>query len=222
MTAGERARELVVKMLEFSRNAPREDLRPVNPAPLSDEVCRIMAASIPSSIQLRVDNALGAAIALMAPSDLHQLLVNLIVNARDALAGHGLITVSLLPVQRVQGVCSGCHSRIDASYLVLDVADDGEGIDPSVLPRIFDPFFTTKSAGKGTGLGLSVVHGIVHRGRGHIIVTSTPGAGTRFRLLFPPAFAPEAPALVEVTSSTPAPRGGGRRTARKFVFDGTV
>ncbi len=211
MTAGARARELVAKMLDFSRNAPREDLRPVNPAPLVDEVCRMMAAIIPSSIQLRVDNALGAAVALIDPSDLHQLLVNLIVNARDALAEHGLITVSLLPVQRVQGVCSGCHRRIDASYLVIEVSDDGEGIDPSVLPRIFDPFFTTKSAGKGTGMGLSVVHGIVHRGHGHLIVTSTPGVGTRFRLLFPPALAPEAPALVEVTSSTPAPRGGGRR-----------
>ncbi len=211
MTAGERARELVAKMLEFSRNAPREDLRPINPAPLIDEVCRMMAAIIPSSIQLRVDNALGAATALIDPSDLHQLLVNLIVNARDALVEHGLITVSLLPVQCVRGVCSGCHSRIDASYLVIDVTDDGEGIDPGVLSRIFDPFFTTKSAGKGTGMGLSVVHGIMHRGRGHIIVTSTPGVGTRFRLLFPPALGPAAPALVGVASSAPAPRGGGRR-----------
>ena len=218
MAAGERARELVVKMLEFSRNEPREDLHSVDPAPLIDEVLCMLATIIPSSIQLRVENkTAGGGAALLDPSDLHQLLVNLVLNARDALPGHGLILVSLLPLQRVQAVCSGCHSPVDASYLVIDVTDDGEGIAPSVLPQIFDPFFTTKSSGKGTGMGLSVVHGIMHRGSGHLVVTSTPGTGTRVRLLFPPALRAESPVFAEQTGRPPTLHGGGGR--RILVVD---
>ena len=211
VSAGERARELVTKMLEFSRNAPREDLQPVDPAPLVDEVARMMKAIIPSSISLAVHHATAPVSALLDPSDLHQLLVNLIVNARDALGPHGQIDIRLLSPHRVRGVCSGCHSAVNGHYLVIEVEDNGSGIEPEVLSRIFDPFFSTKSAGKGTGMGLSVVHGILHRGRGHVLVESRPGQGTRFRLLFPPA-----PVTVSETPTArlalaDAPRGQGQR-----------
>ena len=186
--AGERARELVSKMLAFSRNAPREDLHEVDPAPLLAEVARMMESIIPSSIELALVLPPAPVAALLDPSDLHQLLVNLIVNARDALGEqHGRVTVTLKAPHLVRGVCSACHVETDGHYLEIEVADSGTGIDPAILSRIFDPFFTTKAAGKGTGMGLSVVHGVMHRGRGHVLVESEPGRGTRFRLLFPPA-----------------------------------
>lgn len=212
LAAGERARELVAKMLEFSRNAPREDLQPVDPAPLVDEVARMMKAIIPSSINLSVQHAPARSFALLDPSDLHQLLVNLIVNARDALGPHGQIDIRLSSPHRVRGVCSGCHATVDGHYLVLEVEDNGSGIAPEVLSRIFDPFFSTKSAGKGTGMGLSVVHGILHRGRGHVLVESRAGQGTTFRMLFPPAPA-AASATPAASSHAPveAPRGQGQR-----------
>ena len=211
MSAGERARELVAKMLEFSRNAPREDLQPVDPAPLIDEVARMMKAIIPSSMKLVVHHAAAPIFALLDPSDLHQLLVNLIVNARDALGPHGQIDVRLLSPHRVRGVCSGCHGSVNGHYLVIEVEDNGSGIEPDVLSRIFDPFFSTKIAGKGTGMGLSVVHGILHRGRGHVLVESRPGQGTRFRLLFPPAPVSSSDTPAQKVALAEAPRGQGQR-----------
>jgi PAS domain S-box-containing protein len=211
MSAGERARDLVAKMLEFSRNAPREDLQPVDPAPLIQEVARMMQAIIPSSIKLVVHQAVGPTFALLDPSDLHQLLVNLIVNARDALGPHGQIDIRLLSPHRLRGVCSGCHSSINGHYLVIEVEDNGSGIEADVLSRIFDPFFSTKSAGKGTGMGLSVVHGILHRGRGHVLVESRPGQGTRFRLLFPPAPVSTSDTATRQIALAEVPRGHGQR-----------
>ena len=208
MAAGERARELVAKMLAFSRNAPREDLHEVDPAPLLQEVARMMESIIPSSIELVLELPPSPVAGLLDPSDLHQLLVNLIVNARDALGGrHGCVTVSLREPQHLRGVCSACHGVLDDRYLVVEVADNGGGIDPAIASRIFDPFFTTKAAGKGTGMGLSVVHGVMHRGRGHVLVDSRPGQGTRFRLLFPPALPA---ARTEPAPDQPAAAGAGQ------------
>ena len=211
MTAGERARELVAKMLDFSRNAPREDLSAIDPAPLLQEVSRMMGAIIPSNIALKVELPTARLAALIDPSDLHQTLVNLIVNARDALDGqHGEIVVALREPRRIQGVCSACHGSVDDDYLVIEVDDTGSGMAPAVLAHIFDPFFTTKRSGKGTGMGLSVVHGIVHRCRGHVLVDSSVETGTQVHLLFPPA-APPVPARIAGVDATAPPRGNGER-----------
>ena len=215
MAAAERARELVTKMLAFSRNAPREDLQEVDPAPLLAEVARMMESIIPSSIELSLELPAAPVAALLDPSDLHQLLVNLIVNARDALGEqHGRVGVSLKAPRHVRGVCSACHVEMDDLYVEIEVADSGAGIDPAILSRIFDPFFTTKAAGKGTGMGLSVVHGVMHRGRGHVLVESVPGQGARFRLFFPPAREVGQAEPAPASEATPPPgqeQGGGQR-----------
>jgi CheY-like chemotaxis protein len=122
---------------------------------------------------------------LADPSQIHQILMNLITNAADASEGHGTIRVEVdvatvaLPLVGVSGEVR------PGEYVCLVVADDGSGMDAATLDRIFDPFFTTKAPGKGTGLGLSVVHGIVKSHGGGLVVTSSPGAGSRFEIYLP-------------------------------------
>ena len=102
---------------------------------------------------------------------LHQILTNLIVNARDAMSGKGGgIEVSLKTMTTHGLVCSACSHNVEGQYIELRVTDSGTGIEESVIENIFDPFFTTKPAGEGTGLGLSTVSGMVHDAQGHIIV----------------------------------------------------
>ena len=114
--------------------------------------------------------------------DVHQLeqvVLNLVLNARDAIAGEGSITVQTSN-RRIR---AGNGSETD--YVVISIIDDGSGIDPEHLPRIFEPFFTTKPVGRGTGLGLSTVHGIVEQSGGSISVESEPGRGTTIHVLLP-------------------------------------
>jgi CheY-like chemotaxis protein len=124
----------------------------------------------------------------MDPVQVEQVLLNLAINARDAMDGQGRIGVSLRMVQQQEQVCASCRKPIRAARLAeLSVSDTGSGIAPEVAERMFEPFFSTKELGKGSGMGLSVVHGIVHEHGGHIVVTSAPGRGTQFRMLFEPA-----------------------------------
>jgi signal transduction histidine kinase len=121
-------------------------------------------------------------------TELHQILTNLIVNARDAMKQGGVITVSLKQVITHELICHACAQKLEGAFMELSVADNGTGIEDSVITHIFDPFFTTKAVGEGTGLGLSTVSGMVHEAKGHIFVeskTTAPTNGTVFRLLFP-------------------------------------
>lgn len=117
--------------------------------------------------------------------DLHQIMTNLLVNARDAMSANGgIIKVKLAQVKLLTYPCSACLKPVEGELIELSISDSGTGIDKAVIEKIFDPFFTTKSIGKGTGLGLSTVSGIVHHARGHILIDSVIGKGTTFRLLF--------------------------------------
>jgi two-component system cell cycle sensor histidine kinase/response regulator CckA len=121
--------------------------------------------------------------------DLHQILMNLAVNARDAMKKRGgIITISLEIVTDLTAHCVACAEKITGNFIELNVSDNGTGIEPKVISRMFDPFFTTKEQGEGTGLGLSTVSGMVHSSGGHILTDSNltePNQGTTFRLLFP-------------------------------------
>ena len=120
----------------------------------------------------------------MDPGQINQVVMNLAVNARDAIAGRGFIHFrsgrTVLSAQEASEL-----NRRTGPFVFLEVEDTGAGIRPEVLSRIFEPFFTTKGVGKGTGLGLSVVHGIVESHAGHIQCRSEIGAGTCFRVLLP-------------------------------------
>lgn len=119
------------------------------------------------------------------PAQIQQILINLVVNARDAMPQGGKISIETADVVLDEEFASRYFAVTPGYYIMLSVGDNGEGIDPDILPHIFEPFFTTKKAGKGTGLGLSTTYGIVKQSGGHITVASVRGRGTTFRIYFP-------------------------------------
>lgn len=178
-----RASELVKQMLAFSRGDSGQ-LQALLPAPIIKEAVNLLRATLPASIQINLNLAAGDSRITSDPTQLHQLIMNLVINARDALSGQGRIEIGLVRSQP-HSTCNSCHEHISGKFIEIYVQDDGPGVAAENLDRIFDPFFSTKAVGKGTGLGLSIVHGIMHASAGHILVESHPGAGTRMRLLFP-------------------------------------
>jgi len=122
---------------------------------------------------------------LIDPGQVDQILVNLVVNSRDAMPDGGILTLETRSSDRGRHRCQTCDVEISGDYVVLEVSDTGEGIDVEAAQKIFEPFFTTKELGKGTGLGLSTIHGIVHQNNGHISVSSQPGAGASFLIYLP-------------------------------------
>jgi len=183
-SAGERARDLVAKMLSFARGASLEP-RILDPRPLLRDSLKMLAPTIPSSIAVQLELDEFVAHIRVDPTGLYQMIANLVINARDAMDGKGTIHVGLHQAGAHDAVCSACGENQLGTYIAISVTDTGTGMSPEILARIFDPFFTTKEVGKGTGLGLSVIHGIMHEIDGHILVDSKPGRGTTFRLLFP-------------------------------------
>lgn len=185
--AGERARDLVARMLTFSRTQPGQAPQPLPPQPLIREAVKMLAATIPAGI--RIDTRIEGRVPDIAidPVDLHQILVNLVINARDSLEGKGRILIDLKAAPREPGTCASCHEQFSGDYLALTVSDDGQGIAPEHLSRIFEPFFTTKAVGKGSGMGLAMVHGLTHRAGGHARVVSRIGEGSEFQVYLPVA-----------------------------------
>ena len=187
--AAERARDLTQRMLSYSH--PHPSSRTATPLlePIR-EVCRILSAVIPSSIQLRLSLSDQAPPAQLDPVELHQILANLVINARDELPEHGLIEVGLRYAELESLVCSSCLRPVEGPLVEVWVRDSGPGIPAEIRSRIFDPFFTTKGVGKGSGLGLAVLHRLVHERGGHVVLG--PGPGANFRVLLQPA--PDSPA----------------------------
>jgi PAS domain S-box-containing protein len=212
--ASERARDLIAKMLSFTRIQPNTRTGVISPAAVIKEVVAMMRPSIPSSIEIRFRIDTEQTIRV-DPGELNQILVNLIINARDAVDDHGLIDIRLHTVRADGEICAASQQRLSGPYVALDVSDNGSGIAPEHLPRLFDPFFTTKDVGKGTGLGLSVVHGILRRSGAHVIVDSIPDHGSLFRLLFPIAAQQAAPP--DASADPPRPAAG--KGQRIWVVD---
>ena len=203
-----RAADLVRQILAFSRqeSALRRaiDLRPV-----VAEALRLLRATLPALIEIRSEFALGLPHVVADPTQIHQIIMNLGVNAAQAIgARSGRIQVRLDPILVSLDGARRSVALTPGRYLQMQVADDGCGMDEATLERVYDPFFTTKPAGQGTGLGLSVVHGIVRAHEGAISVETEPGAGTTFSLYFPAA--PTA-AAADSETAPPASRGRGQR-----------
>jgi two-component system, cell cycle sensor histidine kinase and response regulator CckA len=119
------------------------------------------------------------------PAQIQQILINPVVNARDAMPQGGKISIETATVLLEEEFASRYFDVKPGDYIMISVSDNGEGIDAEVLPHIFEPFFTTKKEGKGTGLGLSTTYGVVKQSGGHITVSSVRGRGTTFRVYFP-------------------------------------
>jgi CheY-like chemotaxis protein len=146
-----------------------------------------------------------------------QVLLNLCINARDAVDGSGAVRVFARTIEAEGLVCSSCRASVEGHFVEMGVEDDGHGITPDVLERIFEPFFSTKEPGKGTGMGLAMVHGIVHELGGHVVVDSEPGRGSRFRVLWPALPAEETDASIQAAREAPEPQRA-RPTLRGSVL----
>ncbi len=182
--AGQRAAGLTRQLLAFSR---RQVLQPrvlslnSTVTELDGMLRRLIRADI--GLETELDPALWYVLA--DPGQIEQVLVNLVVNARDATPQGGRISITTANRQYPGGGFERPSGVRPGSYVVLTVADTGQGMEPHIQARIFDPFFTTKEPGKGTGLGLSTVYGIVEQSGGHIGVESAPGRGTTFTIHLP-------------------------------------
>jgi CheY-like chemotaxis protein len=154
---------------------------------------------------------------MLDPVHLDQILLNLCLNARDAMSGQGSITVRVRSAGKSDAVCTACRQRATGTFVELSVQDTGPGIPADIIDRIFDPFFTTKDVGKGSGMGLSSVHGIVHELGGHVVVETEIGRGTCFRVLLP---ALESGAIAaDPVASSPARPTLPRLAGRVLVVD---
>jgi CheY-like chemotaxis protein len=140
---------------------------------------------LPPTVALVVDVANPTPGVRVDPLQIEQVLLNLCINARDAIEGEGTVRVTTQPLRAKGLVCAGCRASVDGDFVELSVEDTGHGMAPAVTERIFEPFFSTKETGKGTGMGLAMVHGIVHEHGGHVVVESAPAQGSRFRVLLP-------------------------------------
>jgi PAS domain S-box-containing protein len=180
LKSGKRARDLVAKLLAFSRGS-NEPARPIPVTELLKETLQMLRSMLPSIIKtdLLMDPELPAA--MTDPVQFQQVILNLCINARDAMTEGGVIAVTAKPVVAT-AVCTSCHTPFHGDFVEIMVGDTGSGIDADLLSRIFDPFFTTKEVGKGSGMGLSVVHGIVHSMGGHLRVESDLGKGAIFKI----------------------------------------
>jgi PAS domain S-box-containing protein len=181
-----RAASMVQQVLSFARGAEGQRTR-VSPAHLIAEMTPLLRDTLPKQIQLDVDAGHDVWPIEVDPTQIHQVLLNLCVNSRDAMPRGGMLRIEIRNV--VLDVDAAHASGVVAAgdYVRITVEDTGEGIAADVIDKIFDPFFTTKPTGRGTGLGLSTSLGIVQSHGGHIDVTSTKGLGSRFDVLIPAA-----------------------------------
>jgi PAS domain S-box-containing protein len=185
--ASRRARDLVKQILTFSRRTERGK-NPVAFKPLLEETFRLLRGTMPSTIRMKLDIQAESATVLADPSQMQQIVVNLVTNAAHAMEENGgLITIGLTEAVLTAGHPMPGVQLPPGAYVILSVQDTGAGISEKVLGRIFEPFFTTKRPGKGTGMGLSVVYGIVKNHEGDIAVESTPGGGSAFNIFLPAA-----------------------------------
>ena len=205
-----RGASLVQQLLTSARQTEAR-FTPLDLNVLTQELERMLAATFPKTINFLLELQPGLPLAKADRSQIHQVVLNLCVNARDAMPNEGTITLAT-------GVASGEELRESFGganaerYVFVRVTDTGTGISERVKPHIFEPFYTTKERGKGTGLGLSVVYGVVHNHRGFVQVDSEPGHGTTFKVYLPLAGA------AEPSSSEGHKNGSDRDPARTVML----
>jgi len=180
-----RATALIQQILDFSRRAVLER-HPMDLALFLKEVVKLLERTIPESIKIKLTREMDMCTVNADPTRLQQAVMNLVINARDAMPEGGELCITLsrgVVTDKVR--CVICGQFIEGEWVCIRVTDTGTGISPDVLPYIFDPFFTTKEIGKGTGLGLAQVYGIVAQHEGHIEVATQVGKGTTFAIYLP-------------------------------------
>ena len=206
LQAARNGASLVQQMLVFARRHPLQ----VQPTDINEVIMTALAMfrrSCPESIEIRTELAADLRAATADATQLQTAILNLAVNARDAMPTGGRLTIT---TRNLSGAAPLQADLPAGDYIVIAVTDTGEGMSPDVLARAFEPFFTTKDVGKGTGLGLSMVYSTVRQMGGSIKIESRPGEGTTVRLTLPVAVRPRSDAVVEPEAAPAAgvPRAG--------------
>jgi signal transduction histidine kinase/ActR/RegA family two-component response regulator len=193
-----RAATLTRQLLAFAR---RQALKPevFDAADRVDAIAAMLQTLLGSGIELTIEARCSACWVEADLSQFETALVNLALNARDAMHGEGKLAVVIKPTAGLPAIRS--HTEVPGNYVAVSVTDTGTGISPETLGRIFEPFFTTKDVGKGTGLGLSQVYGFAKQSGGDVDVSSQPGEGAMFTLYLPRA---ELPATVQAEATAPS------------------
>ncbi|MGE0160855.1 MAG: PAS domain S-box protein [Gemmatimonadales bacterium] len=205
MAGALRGRQLVERILAFSRRQEAM-LRPIPLAPTIDETGRLLRATLPTTIELRVHCPPELPLAMADATAVQQILMNLGTNASHAIDREGTIEVEAHSEYLTDSRARAMPDLSEGSYIVLSVRDNGRGMPPEVLQRAFEPFFTTKPPGSGSGLGLAMVDGLMRDHGGAVRIESGVGAGTVVRCWFPAAMDQVAEPL---GASVAAPRGRG-------------
>ncbi len=200
----QRGAELTQQLLAFSRQQVLEP-KVVSLNELVADTQRMLMRTIGEDIAIRVSLGDHLSSVRVDPGQVQQILLNLSVNARDAMPTGGTLTIQTKNATLIEPTAMSHSVAAPGSYVLLVASDDGTGMGAATLAQIFEPFFTTKAKGRGTGLGLSTVYGIVEQSGGHIRVTSTLGHGTTFEIFLPSVS--ERPTVEEETREPPLPRG---------------
>jgi PAS domain S-box-containing protein len=179
-----RATDLIQQILDFSRQSVLER-QPVDLLPFMENLVTLLERTLPENIHIKLDHIAEVYFIQADPSRIQQVVMNLAVNARDAMPDGGHLKIGLAHVQTEKPKPMPVQDLPPGNWVQIEVTDSGEGIPQAALSHIFEPFFTTKEVGEGTGLGLAQVYGIVQQHEGYIDITTEVGQGTTFFLYFP-------------------------------------
>lgn len=204
-----RAGALTQKMLTFSRMEAGEKV-PVQVNQVIKDMESLLRQTFPPGIRINLDLAQDLPVVLANPNQIEQVLVNLALNARDAMEDHGNLSLTTRLAALNQEFCLAHPWAKPGPYVRVQVADDGPGIPPEVLERIFEPFFTTKEPGKGTGLGLSVAYSLIKSHGGGILAVNRPQGGGAFRIFLPVSEGVSLDSSRDFSRET-TPKGSGQR-----------
>lgn len=182
--AATRARDLVRQLLSFSRPDDSK-AEYVSVSVTLEEVLKILKSTLLATIDIRANICKETLVTRASTVQLHQLILNLVINARDSIVDTGHVEVSVTRAMAPPSICASCRAEFSGEYACIRVSDNGCGIPPEIADRIFEPFYTSKQPGRGSGMGLAVVHGTLHSMGGHLIVDSVTGEGTTITVYLP-------------------------------------
>jgi PAS domain S-box-containing protein len=205
-TSGRRCADMVKQILSFSRGTG-QGLELLDPCKIVEELAALTRETFPRLITIETNCEARANQFQGNLTQMHQVIMNLLVNARDAINGTGTITISAKNVLLHAYPSRMLSKPANGPFVSISVSDTGSGIAPDVIDKIFEPFFTTKEVGKGTGLGLSTVFSIVKGHRGFLELTTEVGKGTRFEIFFPAHIQESREKALDAAAALPAARG---------------